>query len=144
MKIKEFISHNVSDTEKIAAEFASELKNGDVIAYRGNLGAGKTAFTRGLAQGLSLSCEVTSPTFALVHEYKGKDITLFHFDMYRINDFNDLYSTGYFDYLDLNQIICIEWSANIQGILEPDTIYVDIQPVDENTRKIQIYGGRYN
>lgn len=138
----EYISHSVMETEKIAREFAKQLKHGDVIAYRGNLGAGKTAFTRGLAEGLSLNCEVSSPTFALVHEYKGENITLYHFDMYRINDFNDLYSTGYFDYLDLNQIICIEWSENISGILEDNTIIVDIQTIDENTRKIKIYSDK--
>ncbi|MFZ2539238.1 MAG: tRNA (adenosine(37)-N6)-threonylcarbamoyltransferase complex ATPase subunit type 1 TsaE [Oscillospiraceae bacterium] len=139
--MREYISGSVEETENIAKEFAKELKAGDVIAYKGNLGAGKTAFTRGLAKGLGLDCEVSSPTFALVHEYRGKDITLYHFDMYRINDFNDLYSTGYFDYLDLNQILAIEWSENIEGILEENTIFVDIQTIDENTRKITIVGG---
>ncbi|MEG0692839.1 MAG: tRNA (adenosine(37)-N6)-threonylcarbamoyltransferase complex ATPase subunit type 1 TsaE [Oscillospiraceae bacterium] len=139
--MREYISSSVTETENIAKKFAKELKSGDVIAYKGNLGAGKTAFTRGLAEGLELDCEVSSPTFALVHEYRGKDITLYHFDMYRINDFNDLYSTGYFDYLDLNQILAIEWSENIEGILEENTIFVDIQTIDENTRKINIFGG---
>lgn len=140
--MKEYISKSVAETENIAKNFAKELKPGDVIAYKGNLGAGKTAFTRGLALGLGLNAEVSSPTFALVHEYQGKDITLYHFDMYRINDFDDLYSTGYFDYLDLNQILAIEWSENIEGILEEDTIFVDIKTIDENTRKISIYGGK--
>ncbi len=139
--MREYISNSVAETENIAKNFAKELKAGDVIAYKGNLGAGKTAFTRGLAEGLGLDCEVSSPTFALVHEYSGKDITLYHFDMYRINDFSDLYSTGYFDYLDLNQILAIEWSENIEGILEENTIFVDIQTIDENTRKINIVGG---
>lgn len=139
--MKEYISNSVTETENIANNFAKKLNHGDVIAYKGDLGAGKTAFTRGLAKGLELDCDVSSPTFALVHEYHGKDITLYHFDMYRINDFNDLYSTGYFDYLDLNQIIAIEWSENIEGILEENTIFVEIETIDENTRKIKIYGG---
>lgn len=139
--MREYLSGSVLETEAIAKEFAKELNAGDVIAYRGGLGAGKTAFTRGLAVGLCLDAEVSSPTFALVHEYVGKELTLYHFDMYRINDFNDLYSTGYFDYLDLNQILAIEWSENIDGILEEKTIYIDIQTIDENTRKITISGG---
>lgn len=139
--MREYLSGSVLETEAIAKEFAKELNAGDVIAYRGGLGAGKTAFTRGLAVGLCLDAEVSSPTFALVHEYTGKELTLYHFDMYRINDFNDLYSTGYFDYLDLNQILAIEWSENIDGILEEKTIYIDIQTIDENTRKITISGG---
>ena len=139
--MQEFISTSVAQTEQIAQDFAHQLKPGDVIAFKGTLGAGKTAFTRGLALGLGLDCDVSSPTFALVHEYRGLDITLYHFDMYRINDFNDLYSTGYFDYLDLNQILVIEWSENIEGILEENTIFVDIQTIDEDTRKIHIFGG---
>lgn len=148
--MEKFISKSVNETEEFAADVAKRLKNGDIIAYKGGLGVGKTAFTRGLAKGLSLDCEVTSPTFSLVHEYrygmKGseKSLSLFHFDMYRVDNINDLYSTGFFDYLDENQIIAVEWSENIQSILEQEgecVITITIKALDENTREILIEGG---
>lgn len=138
--MKEFVSSSVLETEQIAAEFAKSLERGDVIAYIGDLGVGKTAFTRGLAKGLGVKGEVASPTFSLVHEYKG-DPSLYHFDMYRINSLDDVYSTGYFDYLDLNEIIAIEWSENVQGLFDENTIYVEFIILDETSRKIKIYGG---
>ena len=93
-----------------AEDFAKELRSGDVIAYRGPMGAGKTAFTRGLARGLGLEDHVSSPTFALVHQYGSGASALYHFDMYRVDGFDDLYSTGFFDYLDFGGILAIEWS----------------------------------
>lgn len=138
--MREYFSNSVSETEEIAAQFAKELKEGDVIAYLGGLGAGKTAFTRGLAEGLNVRGEVSSPTFSLVHEYRGNP-NLYHFDMYRITSMEDLYSTGFFDYLDLNQIIAIEWSENIKDYLEENTIFIEITPIDEEKRSIKIYGG---
>lgn len=140
ISMREYFSNSVSETEKIAAEFAAELKEGDVIAYIGGLGVGKTAFTRGLAKGLNVKGEISSPTFALVHEYRGNP-SLYHFDMYRIHSMDDLYSAGYFDYLDLNQIIAIEWSENITDYLEDNTIFIEIIPVGEEKRSIKIYGG---
>ena len=98
--MKRYLSHSTEETEQIAAEFASTLKSGDVIAYKGPMGAGKTAFTRGLCKGLGLSDHVSSPTFALVHQYGNGSRALYHFDMYRVETFEDLYSTGFFDYLD--------------------------------------------
>lgn len=139
--MKIYYSNSTKQTEEIAASFACELKNGDVIAFKGGLGAGKTAFTRGLAIGLGLNSEVTSPTFALVHEYRNADTALFHFDMYRICNLDDLYSTGYFDYLDENKIIAIEWSENIEQALEKNTIFIMLEVLDENKRKITIDGG---
>ncbi|WMJ23610.1 tRNA (adenosine(37)-N6)-threonylcarbamoyltransferase complex ATPase subunit type 1 TsaE [Paludicola sp. MB14-C6] len=138
--MREYISNSPKETEEIAASFAKELQRGDVIAYIGGLGAGKTAFTRGLATGLNVRGDVSSPTFALVHEYHGSP-SLYHFDMYRINTIDDLYSTGYFDYLDREEIMAVEWSENISDVLDDNTIYVELIPLDETSRKIKIYGG---
>ncbi len=135
-------SYSVLETEQIASNFAKTLQKGDVIAFRGNLGAGKTAFVRGLAAGLSVSGEVSSPTFALVHEYTGDTVTLYHFDMYRINDFEDLYSTGFFDYLETDAILAIEWSEQIQQVLPKHTITVEIQYVNDQERTIIIHSER--
>ena len=110
-------------------------------SFTGGLGAGKTAFVRGLAQGLGCSDEVSSPTFSLVHEYDGP-VTLYHFDMYRIHSLDELYSTGFFDYLDCGGIMAIEWSENIAAVLEQERcIAVSIEPDDENIRIITVNGG---
>lgn len=135
----EFISHSVEETERFAEHLAKLLRAGDVIAFRGGLGAGKTAFTRGLAKGLGVGGEVASPTFSLVNEYPGK-IPLCHFDMYRIHTEDDLYFTGFFDYLESGCILAIEWSENIQDCLPESAISVEIQRVDDNTRKITVNG----
>lgn len=133
----EFISCSPEKTEEIAFSLAQSLKGGEVIAFTGDLGAGKTCFTRGLAKGLDYNGTITSPTFALVNEYIGGRFPLYHFDMYRINSWDDLYSTGFFDYLD-NGIIAAEWSENIAAALPENTIYVNIEKIDENTRRITI------
>jgi tRNA threonylcarbamoyladenosine biosynthesis protein TsaE len=107
------------------------------------MGMGKTAFTRGLCRGLNIDdSEVSSPTFALVHQYEGKDLTLYHFDMYRVDGVDDLYSTGFFDYLDYGGILAIEWSENIESALPNNTIYITISPVDgePDSREITIEG----
>ncbi len=141
--MKLYHSNNTEETEQIAAQFAKELHSGDVIAYRGPMGAGKTAFTRGLAHGLGLEDPVSSPTFALVHQYGSGSNALYHFDMYRVDGFDDLYSTGFFDYLDFGGILAIEWSENIEGALPPETIYVTLQKVEDapDKREIIIEGG---
>ena len=131
---------SVSETEEIAYALAKKLEKGAVIAMFGGLGAGKTAFVRGLARGLKVSGEISSPTFALVHEYHGK-IPLIHFDMYRISNMDDLYTTGYFDYLDGEHILAIEWSEHIEFALPEDAIRVTIEPLSENERNIKIDGG---
>ena len=137
-----FTSHSPAETEEFAASaVAPKLQKGDVLAFRGGLGAGKTTFTRGLARGLGADGEVSSPTFALVHEYAG-DPTLYHFDMYRITNFDDLYSTGFFDYLDCGGILAIEWSENIEGALPENTIQVTLTPDGEN-RIITLEGGPF-
>lgn len=135
-----FTSHSPKETEAFASELALKLRPGDVLAFRGGLGAGKTAFVRGLSSVLSPDAQVSSPTFALVNDYGG-DIPLYHFDMYRITSMDDLYSTGFFDYLDTGGILAIEWSENIEFALPPDTITVSIEPVGEEERNITVTGG---
>ena len=133
-----FVSHSTAETESFAAALAGRLQKGDVIALYGGLGAGKTAFVRGLAQGLGATDEVSSPTFALVHEYDGR-IPIAHFDMYRIHTMEDLYSTGFFDYLESGCILVIEWSENIEPYL-PDRVYKIrvARGESENERKLTI------
>lgn len=135
-----FDSHSPAETEHFAEELASKLKSGDVLAFKGGLGAGKTTFVRGLARGLGSQSEVSSPTFALVHEYSCTP-PLYHFDMYRIHTFDDLYSTGFFDYLDSGGILAVEWSENIDGALPPETITVTITSAGEEQRRIAVEGG---
>ncbi len=105
---------------------------------------GKTTFTRGLATGLGISDDVTSPTFALINEYQGSGVVLYHFDMYRVETMEDLYSTGFFDYLDGSSILAIEWSENIHSALPENTIYIDIALSEDGGRIITIEGdGRF-
>lgn len=135
-----FISESALDTEKIAENLAHQLKKGSVVAFTGDLGAGKTCFTRGLARGLGYTGAVTSPTFALVNEYLGGSLPLYHFDMYRVESWEDLYSTGYFDYLDAGGILAVEWSENIANALNNETVYVKIKKIGDNSREIEISG----
>lgn len=113
---REYISHSPEDTARISAELARGLKSGDIILYKGNMGAGKTTFTKGIAAALGITDPVTSPTFALVNEYPQGRIPLFHFDLYRIDSYDDLYAIGFFDYLGREGIIAAEWSENIPGL----------------------------
>ena len=136
--MQKFFSKAYEETEEIAFRLAQTLKGTEIIAMFGGLGAGKTAFTRGLARGLGINDGVSSPTFALVHEYEGK-FNLYHFDMYRINTFDDLYTTGFFDYMD-NGVMIIEWSENIENVLPDNCIKVYIKVVSENEREIEIEG----
>lgn len=136
-----YITKSSSETEEIGFKLAQALPYGSVVAMFGDLGAGKTAFTRGFARGMGITCDVSSPTFALVNEYRGGGKSLYHFDMYRISGWDDLYSTGYFDYLDLGASLIIEWSENIEAILPEDCIRVTITKTDDfNERKIDISG----
>ena len=136
---KEFYSHSVEETEKIAADFALSLRPNDVVAYTGSMGMGKTAFTRGIMKGLEADDVVSSPTFALVNEYASPRFTVYHFDMYRITSWNDLYSTGFFDYLDSGAVLLIEWSENIDNALPDGTITVNIEKgPEDNDRLITI------
>ena len=131
--MREIISTDTLQTEKIGEELAASLKGTEVIALFGGLGMGKTAFTRGLARGLGFPDGVSSPTFALVNEYSAK-FPIYHFDMYRVSGWDDLYSTGFFDYLG-NGIVVIEWSENVEGALPDDAIRISISRGDnDNTR----------
>ena len=136
----EYITHSPEETEKIGAALAQKLNAGTVIAYRGDLGAGKTAFTRGLARGLGYPEMVTSPTYTIVNEYLGGRLPLFHFDMYRLGSADDLWDIGWEDYLDRGGVCAVEWSENVQEAME-GAISVSIAKLDENTRRITIEGG---
>ncbi len=134
-----FKTKNVQETEQIAERLAKHLKGNEVIAFFGGLGMGKTAFTRGLCKGLNFPDGVNSPTFSLVNQYDA-DFTVYHFDMYRINTYDDLYFTGYFDYLD-TAILVIEWSENIENALPDDYIRVEISKGEnDDDRIIKIEG----
>ena len=119
-------TNSVQETEAVGRAFATRLHGGCVVALFGGMGMGKTAFVRGLAQGLGWSPPHQCPTFALVHEYGGSP-PLCHFDMYRVNSWDGLYSTGFFDYLDAGGILAVEWSENIEGALPEDAIRVSFQ-----------------
>lgn len=133
-----------TDTQRIGRQLAAHLKPGHVVALFGELGAGKTAFVSGLAQGLGYNGEVTSPTFALLHEYTGGRLPLYHFDMYRVTGAEDLYSTGFFDYLDEPGVLAIEWSENIRDALPENAVVVRIsRGTNDNIRIIEIEGIDY-
>ena len=137
--MQKFISSSPAETEQIAAEFAKTLRGGEVLAFRGGLGMGKTCFTRGLAAGLGIDpAEVSSPTFALVNEYRGGRLPLWHFDMYRVEGWDDLYSTGFFDYLDAGGLLAVEWSENVAAALPEDTMHIDISRLGEEVRRITL------
>ncbi len=130
-----FISKSENDTERFGQSLAERLSPGAVIALRGDLGAGKTAFVRGLARGLGIDARVTSPTFAVVNEYPG-ETPLFHFDLYRLSDEDELYDIGWDDYLTRGGVCAVEWSEIAPGAFPEDTITVTIERIDENTRRI--------
>ncbi len=130
-------SNSIEETEQIAKNFAQTLGKTDVVAFFGDLGAGKTAFSRGIMAGLGFDCDVTSPTFAIINEYQNDSFKVAHFDMYRINSEHDLFSTGYYDYLE-NCIILIEWSENIATELPKKLIEISLTHQGETTRIIEI------
>ena len=138
--IYEFTTRSAAETVALGRCIGERLCGGDCIAYVGGLGAGKTTMTRGIALGMGLEDDVTSPTFALVNEYRGERISLCHFDMYRINSPDDLETTGFFDYMDEDTVLAVEWSENIKDALPPGTVYIHIERADEETRKITING----
>ena len=123
----ELLSHSPEDTEDIGARLAEQLEPGAVVAFTGDLGAGKTAFTRGLARGLGIPDRITSPTFTIVNEYEGGRLPLFHFDMYRLGSADELFDIGWEDYLRRGGVCAVEWSENIADALEEDTVRVDIR-----------------
>lgn len=140
--MERFVSHSEQETEAFAQRFARRLDAGSTLAFRGGLGAGKTAFVRGLAHGLGCSDAVSSPTFAIVQEYYGGRLPLFHFDWYRITDLNDLYSTGFFEYLDRGGVCAIEWSERVPSALPEDAVFITMTPSESpETRLITIESG---
>ena len=136
----EYITNSPSETEAVGAALAQVLQPGTVIAYRGDLGAGKTAFTRGLAKGLGSKELVTSPTYTIVNEYLDGRLPLFHFDMYRLGSEDELFDIGWDDYLERGGVCAVEWSENVWGAME-DAIVITITRLSEETRKIEIEGG---
>lgn len=136
-----FYTNSPEQTEAIGQKMAAFLRPGDVIAFYGDLGAGKTAFTRGLAGGLEISDRITSPTYTIVNEYPDGRLPLFHFDMYRLHDADDLFDIGWEDYLARGGVCAVEWSENVEEALS-GAIRVKITRADgENERKIEIDGG---
>lgn len=137
----EFVTKSENETRELAKRLAEKLRAGDVILYSGEMGAGKTAFTKGIAEYFGTEEEVTSPTFALVHEYPGR-VPIFHFDLYRIADYDELYAIGFFDYLDRGGILAVEWSENIPELAEEleNVININIQKLSENERRISVTG----
>ena len=136
----EFISNCPEQTEAVGAALGKILQPGTVLAYRGDLGAGKTAFTRGLARGLGYTEQVTSPTYTIVNEYLGGRLPLFHFDMYRLGSSDDLWDIGWEDYLERGGVVAVEWSENVDDAME-NAIYITIYKTGENSRRIVIEGG---
>ena len=138
----QYITTSPAETEALGAALGKILPAGTVIAYRGDLGAGKTAFTRGLARGLGFTDMVTSPTYTIVNEYLGGRLPLFHFDMYRLPSSDDLWDIGWEDYLDRNGICAVEWSENVDDALE-NPLNITIEKLGEDTRRITIEGGDF-
>ena len=135
-----FLTNSPGETEAVGAALGRVLEPGTVLAYRGDLGAGKTAFTRGLARGLGYGDPVTSPTYTIVNEYLGGRLPLFHFDMYRLGSSDDLWDIGWEDYLERGGICAVEWSENVDDAME-DAIWVTIEKTGEESRRITIEGG---
>ena len=136
----EFTTHSPQETESLGQKLGQILPAGTVIAYRGDLGAGKTAFTRGLARGLGITDPVTSPTYTIVNEYLSGRLPLFHFDMYRLHSADDLFDIGWDDYLERGGICAVEWSENVEEAME-DPLIVTIHKTGEESRKITLEGG---
>ncbi len=135
-----YVTRSPEETEQLGARLAQSLQGGEVLALFGGLGMGKTAFTRGVAAGLGVCAGVSSPTFALVHEYAGR-LTIHHFDMYRVSGWEDLQSTGFFDDLGAGNVLIIEWSENIENALPEDAIRISFaRGAAENERNILIEG----
>lgn len=135
---KEYLSNSLEDTKKIAYNFADSLKGGEIILLNGDLGAGKTTFTKFLAKRLGVNEIVTSPTFTILKEYHGENFKINHFDMYRLDDYQEAYEFGIEDFLSGNshEITLIEWSERISELLPENCIVININFICENSRKI--------
>ena len=135
----QYFTNSAEETERLGQRLGETLRGGEVVAYLGELGAGKTAFTRGLARGLGISMRVTSPTYTIVNEYTGGRLPLFHFDMYRLGYEEELFDIGWEDYLARGGVCAVEWSENVSGAME-DAITVRIEKTSDEGRKITIEG----
>ena len=138
----EFLTNSPAETEAIGSALGKIIPPGTVLAYRGDLGAGKTAFTRGLARGLGCKDIVTSPTYTIVNEYLGGRLPLFHFDMYRLGSSDDLWDIGWEDYLERGGVCAVEWSENVDDAME-DAVYITIEKLGEESRRITMEGGEF-
>ena len=139
----EYVTNSPEETEALGRRLGEKLSPGAVVAFTGDLGAGKTAFTRGLARGLGISERVTSPTFTIVNEYEGGRLPLFHFDLYRLGSADELFDIGWEDYLARGGVCAVEWSENAAGALEEDAVRVDIRRGEGDSRRvITIEGAR--
>ena len=137
----EFVTHSREETEALGARLADALAEGRVVAFTGDLGAGKTAFVSGMARARGVEERVTSPTFTIVNEYEGGRLPLFHFDMYRLDSADELFHIGWEDYLARGGVCAVEWSENVTGAIEPDAVRVSILRGDgDNDRVIAIEG----
>lgn len=137
-----YISRSEAETEAIGEKFAQGLVGGTVVAMYGDLGAGKTAFVRGMARGIGLSCRVSSPTFTIVNEYEGER-ELIHFDMYRLESSDELFDIGWEDYLNRGAVCAVEWSEKVEDAFYGDETVVRIEKLGDTERRITIEGGRY-
>lgn len=135
-----YTTHSADETIALGEKIGRKLSKGDVIAFKGDLGAGKTTITRGISIGLGLGDNVTSPTFSLVNEYRGKDKSLIHFDMYRISNSDDIELTGFWDYIEEGCILAVEWSENISDVIPQNSIIISFKRTGDNTREIEILG----
>jgi len=135
----EYITNSPEETEALGAALGRVLEPGTVIAYSGDLGAGKTAFTRGIARGLGILEPVTSPTYTIVNEYTAGRLPLFHFDMYRLTSSEDLWDIGWEDYIERNGICAVEWSENVSDALE-NPLLLHIEKLGDTSRRITLKG----
>ena len=136
MPSQRFITNSPEETEALGARLAGALEPGAVVAFTGDLGAGKTAFVRGLARGLGVQDRVTSPTFTIVNEYEGGRLPLFHFDLYRLGSADELFDIGWEDYLARGGVCAVEWSERMEELLEPGTIRVDLRRGEDESRRV--------
>ena len=137
--MQEYLTHSEAETEQAGADFARTLPDGKVVAMYGELGSGKTAFVRGMARGMGLTCRVSSPTFTIVNEYEGPR-ELIHFDMYRLGSADELFDIGWEDYLSRGGVCAVEWSENVMDALPEDTVWVRIAREGDTARSITIEG----
>ena len=134
------VSKSEQETERLGRDLAAQMRPGTVLAFSGDLGAGKTTLIRGIAKGLGVEVPVTSPTYTIVNEYDAGRVPLVHFDMYRLTSADELFEIGWEDYLARPGVIAVEWSENVAGAFGPDTVYIRMEKVGEQSRKITVTG----